>query len=535
MVFRKCTIGGKAYNGSDDEGHTIEVEKLPPVIVNGATQIMKEAQVSRQNLSSLAPPVEDISLSEFRSSGSSTAVNPSPQHPDLHAVYPTGPDGPDIINPVDSRTVKISQQFRDLELVSDLQQAVIAEPEFVNAAHARNLNGFFTVLALCHTVLTSVDPETGAIEYKAQSPDEAALVQAAADMGFVFRGRDRELLLLQTPFSVDEEGEEVLERYELLNILEFTSARKRMSVILRKMDSDDERIFLLIKGADDVIFERLRKDGGEEAESLKKTTEKHLDEFAGQGLRTLTLAYKVIEGTIRQFICTDQIFNGMIRAEEEYEAWNENYNAASAVLDGRDEKIEQVSSEIEQNLRLLGATAIEDKLQEGVPQTIADLKRAGIKVWVATGDKLETATAIGHSANLISGDSNIIVIRGGIDDIARPVWAQLVHAAQEFFPENKLVDEQGKLVDEAEYEVRVRVLNIGLPSHIGPPSPYRVQQLGGDTYNLRRMDTGLSSVVGHGNGDRPGGFILVIDGAALDSVCLHVNMSHLLIHRAFLN
>ena len=152
MVFRKCTIGGKAYNGSDDEGHTIEVEKLP---------IMKEAQVSRQNLSSLAPPVEDISLSEFRSSGSSTAVNPSPQHPDLHAVYPTGPDGPDIINPVDSRTVKISQQFRDLELVSDLQQAVIAEPEFVNAAHARNLNGFFTVLALCHTVLTSVDPETG--------------------------------------------------------------------------------------------------------------------------------------------------------------------------------------------------------------------------------------------------------------------------------------------------------------------------------------------------------------------------------------
>lgn len=499
MVFRKCTIGGKAYNGSDDEGHTIEVEKLPPVIVNGATQIMKEAQVSRQNLSSLAPPVEDISLSEFRSSGSSTAVNPSPHHPDLHAVYPIGPDGPDIIDPLDSRTVKISQQFRDLELVSDLQEAIIAEPEFVNAAHARNLNGFFTVLALCHTVLTSVDPETGAIEYKAQSPDEAALVQAAADMGFVFRGRDCELLLLQTPFSVDEEGEEVLERYELLNILEFTSARKRMSVILRKMDSDDERIFLLIKGADDVIFERLRKDGGEEAESLKKTTEKHLDEFAGQGLRTLTLAYKVIE-------------------EEEYEAWNENYNAASAVLDGRDEKIEQVSSEIEQNLRLLGATAIEDKLQEGVPQTIADLKRAGIKVWVATGDKLETATAIGRSTNLISGDSNIIVIRGGIDDIARPVWAQLVHAAQDFFPENKLVDEQGKLVDEAEYEVKVRVPNIGLPSHIGPLSPYRVHRLGGDTYNLRRMDTGLSSVVGHGNGGRPGGFILVIDGAALDSV-----------------
>jgi len=71
--------------------------------------------------------------------------------------------------------------------------------------------------------------------------------------------------------------------------------RKRMSVILRKIDSDDSRIFLLTKGADNVIFERLRK--GKEAESLKNATEKHLDEFAGQGFRTLTLGYKVIGGT----------------------------------------------------------------------------------------------------------------------------------------------------------------------------------------------------------------------------------------------
>jgi len=293
MIFRKCTIGGKAYSGSDDEEPASEVKKLPPVIINEVSQIKKEAQVSRQN--SLAPPTEDISLSEFHSSGSSTAVHPSPQHPDPHAAHPTGPDGPGILDPLDRRTVKISRQFYDPELASDLQQAVLAEPESANAVHARNLNGFFTVLALCHTVLTSVDPETGAIEYKAQSPDEAALVQAAADMGFVFRGRDRELLLLQTPFSVDDEGEEVLERYELLNVLEFTSVRKRMSVILRKIDSDDSRIFLLTKGADNVIFERLRK--GKEAESLKNATEKHLDEFAGQGLRTLTLGYKVIGGT----------------------------------------------------------------------------------------------------------------------------------------------------------------------------------------------------------------------------------------------
>jgi phospholipid-translocating ATPase len=60
-------------------------------------------------------------------------------------------------------------------------------------------------------------------------------------------------------------------------------------------------------------------------------------------------------------------------------------------MENREEQIEIVSDEIEQDLRLLGSTAIEDKLQDGVPETIADLKRAGIKIWVATGDKLETA------------------------------------------------------------------------------------------------------------------------------------------------
>lgn len=174
----------------------------------------------------------------------------------------------------------------------------------------------------------------------------------------------------------------------------------------------------------------------------------------------------------------------------------------------------------------MGATAIEDKLQDGVPQTIADLKKAGVKVWIATGDKLETAIAIGHSTNLISGDSNIIVVRGGTDGTARPVWAQLVHAAQEFFPQNKIVDEQGKLVDEAEYEAKT---GAGRTPNSEPQSPPDVQQPDTDAYNLRRLGTGLSSATGHGNRDRSGGFILVLDGTALDKVCLHANVSLLLV------
>jgi phospholipid-translocating ATPase len=90
-----------------------------------------------------------------------------------------------------------------------------------------------------------------------------------------------------------------------------------------------------------------------------------------------------------------------LRSEDEYEAWSERYHDASIALEDREKRIEDVSDEIERDLRLLGATAIEDRLQDGVPETIADLKLAGIKVWVATGDKLETAIGI-HSFYLSS-------------------------------------------------------------------------------------------------------------------------------------
>ncbi len=297
MVFRKCTISGKVYHGDDQEEDVMEKKDVPPVAINEA-EIFKEAEHPRQKPG--IPLAEDIPLADIRSSGSSTAVQP-PHYSNPHTAHPAGRGSSSVPNPLASRSVEPHKRFSDVELSHDLRQAVHAESDSTNAAHARNLNGFFTVLALCHTALTSVDPETGAIEYKAQSPDEVALVRAAADVGFVFRGHDRETLLLQTPFSVDEHGEAVLERYELLNVLEFTSVRKRMSVILRRMDSDDGRIFLLTKGADNVIFERLRRGGGEETEALRRATENHLDEFAGQGLRTLTLAYKVIGGTLSRF------------------------------------------------------------------------------------------------------------------------------------------------------------------------------------------------------------------------------------------
>lgn len=255
MVFQQCTIGGRAYRGTaaTDVSQEADEVKVPSVL---------DAEIEPH------PVAIDIWSVAGERPGSSR-INVAPQ---------ASQDKPSLATEI--------AHFKDSNLEHDLQDALVADENSPNASHARLLNGFFTVLSLCHTVLTAVDPESGKIQYKAQSPDEAALVQAAADVGFVFLGKDREILSLRTPSSLD------VEKYELLNILEFTSARKRMSVVLRRVDVEDQRLFLLTKGADNVIFERL-KDGEDE---LKKETEHHLSEFANTGLRTLTLAYKVISG-----------------------------------------------------------------------------------------------------------------------------------------------------------------------------------------------------------------------------------------------
>lgn len=255
MVFRECSIGGAVYHGDPEEDEDLDVKK--PTTVDETNDGGRDSSFG--STSNGSPPA------------TSPSIDPDAIHPPAVVKLSSG----------------VLRHFSDQQLSQDLARAVHAEPGSENEAQARALNGFFSVLALCHTVLTAVDRETGVIEFKAQSPDEAALVQAAADVGFVFRGRDREILLLQTPFSKE------IERYELLDILEFTSARKRMSIIVRKLNGDDSRLFLLSKGADSVIFERL-KSGGDE---LKRMTERHLDDFANVGLRTLTLAYKVIPGT----------------------------------------------------------------------------------------------------------------------------------------------------------------------------------------------------------------------------------------------
>ncbi|KAH9476290.1 Putative phospholipid-transporting ATPase C24B11.12c [Psilocybe cubensis] len=239
---------------------------------------------------------------------------------------------------------------------------------------------FFRALALCHSVLAD-KPEPQAspflINYKAESPDEAALVSAARDAGFPFLGKSKDTL------EIEVMGQS--EKYTLLKLLEFNSTRKRMSVVLR---CPDGKLIMYCKGADSVIYERLAKDHDPE---LKERTSKDMEMFANNGLRTLCISYRYLE-------------------EEEYMNWSRIYDLATNAIENREEEIDKANALIEHSLTILGATALEDKLQEGVPEAIEMLHRAGIKLWILTGDKLQTAIEIGYSCNLLKNDMDLMIL-----------------------------------------------------------------------------------------------------------------------------
>jgi phospholipid-transporting ATPase len=239
------------------------------------------------------------------------------------------------------------------------------------------IHHFLTLLATCHTVIPERrDEKPGEIKYQAASPDEGALVEGAVMMGYQFTNRKPRSVLI----TVD--GQEF--EYELLAVCEFNSTRKRMSTIFR---CPDGKVRIYCKGADTVILERLHPDN-----PIVEATLQHLEEYASDGLRTLCLAMREIP-------------------EDEFQQWLQIHEKAATTVSGnRQDELDKASELIEKDFYLLGATAIEDRLQDGVPDTIHTLQAAGIKIWVLTGDRQETAINIGMSCKLISEDMTLLMV-----------------------------------------------------------------------------------------------------------------------------
>lgn len=217
-------------------------------------------------------------------------------------------------------------------------------------------------------------------DYQGQSPDEVALVTSAREYGIA--------LLRRTLDTLEVKHFGVHEVYTELAELEFNSDRKRMSMILRYPDG---KIRMLTKGADTIMLKLVRGDTDLEQ------VQNHIDEFAKEGLRTLVFAYKDL-------------------TEFEFNNWFARFQEARNSLEGREEKVATVSAEIEQDLVYIATTAVEDKLQDKVPETIKFMREAGVKLWVLTGDKRETAENIGYSANLLDRQMDVVHIKGSTSD-----------------------------------------------------------------------------------------------------------------------
>lgn len=296
-------------------------------------------------------------------------------------------------------TPKSAYTFEDTRIVHDLLSA-----HEKDRTHRKNVDEYLTLLSICHTVMLSYDgcdeshvhniAGCGArVRFNAQSPDELALCDHAAEQQYLFHhiepcrfefhGRS----IQGNRLTVNILGEQ--HAFDIFEVIEFTSARKRCSVIA--YDHRDKNVKIYCKGADNVIRERLSKA------SLTASwldTNAHLQQFASIGLRTLCTAYRVIP-------------------PDEFVAWYDIMTTAKSSMVNRAEAIAQASELIEAEFELLGTTAIEDRLQEGVPEAIASLAEAGIKIWVLTGDKVETAINIGRSCKLLTDamrDDNLIVI-----------------------------------------------------------------------------------------------------------------------------
>ncbi|CAM8916996.1 unnamed protein product [Rhodiola kirilowii] len=255
---------------------------------------------------------------------------------------------------------------------------------------------FFLALAACNTVIpifsschsSSLVDQVDAIDYQGESPDEQSLVSAAATYGYTLCERTSGHIVIEV------NGDR--QRLDVLGMHEFDSVRKRMSVVV-KLPSGAIKVF--VKGADTSMFSILAVNS-EWNDRTMHETQSHLLEYSSQGLRTLVIGARDL-------------------SEAEFYEWQSSYEDASTSLSDRSVKLRHTASLIENNLTLLGATGIEDKLQDGVPEAIESLRQAGIKVWVLTGDKQETAISIGLSCKLITPDMQQIIINGKSEEECR--------------------------------------------------------------------------------------------------------------------
>ncbi|KAL9131820.1 MAG: hypothetical protein Q9217_000347 [Psora testacea] len=512
MQFRKMSVAGTAWL------HDPDVQKEAMKEAAHRPHLQKKCSKGKKPMkpistSSPSIPAQDVGDS-LLSTGSPVGCNSLTTSRWKSSARPSG-----------------SQQVLN---TAELLQHIQSRPHTI---FARKVQFLLLSIALCHTCFPE-NKADGQIEYQAASPDEQALVRAAQELGYIVVDRQNGTVTIKTLPS-GHDAEPIFAHYQVLDVIGFSSPRKRMSVIIRM---PSQKICVFCKGADSTVIHLLRlselavakaieieqrvskRQSLEAQEAIRRASEartrkdsltrtslsmhrpslggitrpsmsakrlqpirdeidhwlsdqerdvdlssldtdsiyysprpstqiarrpdslgssldrrpslhrysnhefveeslvvddavvfercfQHINDFATEGLRTLLYGYRYVD-------------------EEEYKAWKKLYLDASTSLVNRQQMIEKAGAMIERNLELVGATAIEDKLQSGVPEAIDKLRRARIKLWMLTGDKRETAINIGHSCRLIKDYSFITILDHELGDVGQRIAAATIEVNQ---------------------------------------------------------------------------------------------------------
>lgn len=315
----------KTWNISDDLG---QIEYIFSDKTGTLTQNVMEFQKCSVNGHAYGEGITEAQRGAAKREGKEEIIDPEEQDRQLKVLK---------MDMIDKLNHTFKNRYLQPEKVTLISPKLAEDLADRSSPQRPHIIAFFRALALCHSVLSDKpEPNTKPylLEYKAESPDEAALVAAARDVGFPFVSKNKDTLTIEVMGQV--------EQYTLLQMIEFNSTRKRMSVIVRNSQG---QIILYTKGADSVIYQRLAANHDPE---LKDRTSKDMEAFANGGLRTLCIASRNL-------------------SEQEYIDWQRMYDAAASATVDRDEEIDKANEQIEHSLTILGATALEDKLQEGVP------------------------------------------------------------------------------------------------------------------------------------------------------------------------
>ena len=234
-----------------------------------------------------------------------------------------------------------------------------------------------TSMVLCNNVTPIQDKDNPDLyTYQASSPDEVALVKFAEtlDMRLIYRS-DSEIHI--------KNKANVIEEYEILANFPFSSDTKRMGIVLKNKKYG--HIIFYLKGAENVMTEYVK-------EEYKGYIKENAESLAAKGLRTLVLTERIV-------------------SQNEFDKWIQEYNEALTSMEHRKEKVSQAISKLEKNMDFLCVTGVEDLLQDRVNTTIENLRNAGMKIWMLTGDKIETATCIAISCGLKAKNHTIYSIK----------------------------------------------------------------------------------------------------------------------------